>query len=91
MYSSLLTAWSTTPVEGVDFRGVDMRYTMVKSAEACQTACNEEAKCQFYTYVQENFPNRAVRYSVFRAAPLLKQNKKIFLKLEFCAVGAAAT
>lgn len=52
---SLLTAWVRTPVEGVDFKGVDIQYKIVDSAEACQKACDEDDKCQFYTYATEQF------------------------------------
>lgn len=70
---SSLTAWARAPYPGVDFRGVDIRYTLVDNAEACQQACNDEDKCQFYTYVKENFRDPAYRYSIYRAEPSLKQ------------------
>lgn len=92
MYSSLLTAWTTTPFVGVDFRGSDIRYNMVDSAEACRAACDKEDQCQFYTYVMKDFHDLAFRYSIFCATPLLKQNNHNILKLLLiCAVGAAAT
>lgn len=72
MYSSLLTAWAGAPADGVDFNGVDIRYSMLDSAEACQKACDEDYKCQFYTYTTENFRDLPYRYSIFCAEPLLK-------------------
>lgn len=67
-------------MEGVDFKGVDIQYKMVDSAEACQKACDEDDKCQFYTYVTAQFVNLDYRYCIFCVASLLKQTKKI-LKL----------
>lgn len=79
----LLTAWAKAPVEGVDFRGVDIQYKMMDSAEACQKACDENDKCQFYTYTTENFVNLIYRYSIFRPALSLKQTDKTNQKAVF--------
>uniref|UniRef100_A0A674P8I9 Coagulation factor XI-like n=1 Tax=Takifugu rubripes TaxID=31033 RepID=A0A674P8I9_TAKRU len=57
--------WVRTPVEGVDFRGEDIQNRMVDSAEACQKACDEDDKCQFYTYLTEQFINRDYRRRCF--------------------------
>lgn len=73
MYFSLLTAWANAPADGVDFRGVDIQYSIVDNANACQQACNEDDKCQFYTYVTENFFEVGLRYSIVCAQSLLKQ------------------
>ncbi|CAF99456.1 unnamed protein product [Tetraodon nigroviridis] len=59
----LSDSWARAPYPGVDFRGVDIRYTLVDNAEACQQACNDEDKCQFYTYVKENFRDPAYSLS----------------------------
>ena len=67
--SSLLTAWANAPAEEVDFRGVDIRYSVLNSAEACQVACNEDEQCQFYTYIKDNFQDLAIRYSIFVQNP----------------------
>lgn len=48
-------------MEGVDFTGTDIQYKIVDSAEACQQACDEEDKCQYYTYVTEQFNDRNYR------------------------------
>ncbi|TWW65361.1 hypothetical protein D4764_21G0002610 [Takifugu flavidus] len=57
--------WVRTPVEGVDFRGEDIQNRMVDSAEACQKACDEDDKCQFYTYLTEQFIDRDYRRRCF--------------------------
>lgn len=67
MYSILLTAWAKAPANGVDFKGVDIRYSMLDNAEACQNTCNEDDQCQFYTYITENFHSLPYRYSIFCA------------------------
>uniref|UniRef100_A0A3B3TK34 Plasma kallikrein-like n=1 Tax=Poecilia latipinna TaxID=48699 RepID=A0A3B3TK34_9TELE len=45
--------------EGVDFRGSDIRFELMDTAELCQLKCDEDPNCQFYTYVDENFSDRA--------------------------------
>nr|XP_046274228.1 coagulation factor XI-like [Scatophagus argus] len=51
----LSSDWIKVAHEGVDFRGSDIRYEMMDDAETCQRTCTEDASCQFYTYVTENF------------------------------------
>lgn len=83
MYFCLLTAWAKAPVEGVDFKGVDIQYKMVDSAEACQRTCDEDDKCQFYTYATQNFSNLSYRYCICCVAPSLKQTNKKKITLKF--------
>uniref|UniRef100_A0A3B5KR76 Apple domain-containing protein n=1 Tax=Xiphophorus couchianus TaxID=32473 RepID=A0A3B5KR76_9TELE len=44
--------------EGVDFRGSDIRFELMDTAELCQSKCDEDPSCQFYAYVDESFSDR---------------------------------
>ncbi|CAJ1083764.1 coagulation factor XI-like [Xyrichtys novacula] len=56
-FCQLDNSWLTVPQVGIDFRGSDMRFELMEDAETCQKTCNEDAYCQFYTYVTSEFHN----------------------------------
>lgn len=51
--------WTQLAYEGVDFRGSDIGFQLMDDAESCQRTCTSDANCQFYTYVNQDFTNRA--------------------------------
>ncbi|XP_074469213.1 plasma kallikrein-like [Sebastes fasciatus] len=51
--------WVTVAHEGVDLRGSDIRFELMDDADACQRTCTGETNCQFYTYVNETYSDRA--------------------------------
>ncbi|XP_062414418.1 plasma kallikrein-like [Pungitius pungitius] len=61
-------SWVNVAHEGVDFNGSDIRFELMDDAATCQRTCNEDANCQFYTYVQADFHD-----SVYRRRCYLKR------------------
>ncbi|XP_076610671.1 coagulation factor XI-like [Chaetodon auriga] len=47
--------WVKVAQVDVDFRGSDIRFELMDDADTCQRTCTEDASCQFYTYVKDNF------------------------------------
>ncbi|XP_061596985.1 coagulation factor XI-like [Cololabis saira] len=45
--------------EEIDFRGSDIRFELMDDADMCQSKCTEDPVCQFYTYVDKQFSDRA--------------------------------
>ncbi|XP_037330862.2 coagulation factor XI-like [Pungitius pungitius] len=58
-------SWVNVALEGVDFRGSDIRFEVTDDAASCQRTCNEDANCQFYTYVKPDFPETSIRRRCF--------------------------
>ncbi|XP_051247173.1 coagulation factor XI-like [Dicentrarchus labrax] len=54
-FCQLDNSWMKVAHEDVDFPGSDILYELMNDAEQCQKSCDENANCQFYTYVKENF------------------------------------
>ncbi|XP_054911987.1 plasma kallikrein-like [Poeciliopsis prolifica] len=52
-FCQLDDTWVKQSYEGVDFRGSDIRFELMDTAELCQSKCDEDPNCQFYTYVGE--------------------------------------
>uniref|UniRef100_A0A8C2WGC0 Apple domain-containing protein n=1 Tax=Cyclopterus lumpus TaxID=8103 RepID=A0A8C2WGC0_CYCLU len=44
-------SWIQVALEEVDFQYSDIRYELMDDAHTCQMTCNEDANCQFYTYM----------------------------------------
>ncbi|KAM4549970.1 coagulation factor XI-like [Fundulus diaphanus] len=57
--------WARELYVGVDFRGSDIRFELTDDAELCQMKCVEDPNCQFFTYVDETFADRASRRRCF--------------------------
>lgn len=47
--------------ENVDFFGADYRTLFTPNYEECQRACTQDPACQFFTFLNENFPGTSVR------------------------------
>uniref|UniRef100_A0A3P9Q2U6 Coagulation factor XI-like n=1 Tax=Poecilia reticulata TaxID=8081 RepID=A0A3P9Q2U6_POERE len=58
-FCQLDDTWVKQIYEGVDFRGSDIRFELMDTAELCQSKCDEDPNCLFYTYVDESFSDRA--------------------------------
>ncbi|XP_043994628.1 coagulation factor XI-like [Gambusia affinis] len=58
-FCQLDDTWVKQSYEGVDFRGSDIRFEEMDTAEQCQSKCDEDPNCLFYTYIDENFSDRA--------------------------------
>nr|XP_040045697.1 coagulation factor XI-like [Gasterosteus aculeatus aculeatus] len=54
-------SWVNNALERVDFRGSDIRYELMDDAVSCQRTCNVDPNCQFYTYVNKDFPDSNIR------------------------------
>lgn len=48
--------------QNVDFLGADYRALFTADSEECQRVCTQDPACQFFTFAQENFSNRKIRY-----------------------------
>uniref|UniRef100_A0A3Q2D1Y0 Apple domain-containing protein n=1 Tax=Cyprinodon variegatus TaxID=28743 RepID=A0A3Q2D1Y0_CYPVA len=51
--------WVKQLYQGVDFRGSDFEKELMDDAELCQRKCDEDATCQFFTYVDQTFSDSA--------------------------------
>ncbi|KAG7244159.1 hypothetical protein INR49_004232, partial [Caranx melampygus] len=51
----LLDSWVKEKHDDVDFFGVDMSAITKDNVTECQTGCNDDRNCQFYTYLKDNF------------------------------------
>ncbi|XP_068432147.1 coagulation factor XI-like [Clinocottus analis] len=60
-FCQLDNSWIHVALEGVDFRGNDIRYELMDDADTCQKACIDDPSCQFYTYVKTTFSNSQYR------------------------------
>ncbi|KAK5618604.1 hypothetical protein CRENBAI_015668 [Crenichthys baileyi] len=45
--------WVKQIFEGVDFNGSDIRNELMDHVELCQSKCDEDPNCQFFTYLDE--------------------------------------
>ncbi|KAM9737243.1 coagulation factor XI-like [Menidia menidia] len=50
--------WMKVKYKDLDFLGSDVLYELMDGADACQQKCWEDPRCQFFTYVDENFFDR---------------------------------
>lgn len=60
--SSLSPGWVNAALEGVNFKGNDIRFELTDDAASCQKTCNEDPNCQFYNYLKADFPDSVFRY-----------------------------
>ncbi|XP_037330863.2 coagulation factor XI-like [Pungitius pungitius] len=58
-------SWVNVALEGVDFPGSDIRNEPIDDSASCQRTCNEDANCQFYTYLTADFPDINFRRRCF--------------------------
>ncbi|XP_038581410.1 coagulation factor XI-like [Micropterus salmoides] len=53
--------WIKVAHKDVDFPGSNIRFEPKDNADACQKACTNDKYCQFYSYVNDNFSDPALR------------------------------
>ncbi|KAG7245143.1 hypothetical protein INR49_023709 [Caranx melampygus] len=55
-------SWVTAQHDGINFKGCGFRTVQgADNATACQSACNADRNCQFYTYVKQSFSDTSQR------------------------------